>query len=75
MNKKAKLLLFASGLASGEVKIASREDQIRIARLIVRTAMDARMFGDAGPMLAQQFIIGAVSKFDKTTLDGRKQRN
>jgi hypothetical protein len=74
MDKKAKILLFASELASGELKIASREDQIKIARLIIKTAMDARAFGSAGPMLAQQFIIGAVSKFDKTTL-GASQRD
>lgn len=74
MKKKAKLLLLASSLESGEIKIASKLDQRRIARLIVKTAMDAQTFGSAGPMLAQQFIIGSISKYDQTTLGAQQER-
>lgn len=74
MNKHAKLLLLASSLTSGKIKVASSQEQRAVASLIVRTAMDARAFGAAGPLVAQQFIIGAVSFFDKTVIGGANQR-
>lgn len=73
MNKHAKLLLLASSLTS-KIKVASSSEQRAVASLIVRTAMDAKAFGAAGPLVAQQFIIGAVSFFDKSVIGGANQR-
>lgn len=74
MNKHAKLLLLASSLTSGKIKVASSREQRAVASLIVRTAMDVQAFGAAGPLVAQQFIIGAVSFFDDTVIGRANQR-